>query len=202
MQTHEDAGTLQSARPHHMQIPVALMWKRRWTRMLAIACAVSFASSLMELARNATDDETPLFAALYKGDPRRAASPCDSSVWVFLIFASERRRCWGDTQDAACTLDSKVAHDRCLYINETGSNAVILFDTMPSGSRVKVRKFKNEWETQMLFDAQRPTKKLPESRRQKASKQHIMSISANLDKLVTAKPMVSRTNKGDTLFDS
>ena len=34
----------------------------------------------------------------------------------------------------------------------------------------------------------RPTKKLPESRKQKAaSKQHNMSISANLDKLVTAK---------------
>ena len=93
--------------PHYMQFPVALMWKRRWTRMLAIACAVSFASSLMELARNATDVETPLFAALCKGDRRWAVSPCDSSVWVFLVFASERRRCRDDTQDAACTLDLK-----------------------------------------------------------------------------------------------
>ena len=123
--------------------------------MLAIACAVSFASSLMELARNATDDETPLFAALCKGDPRWAVSPCDSSVWVFLIFESERRRCRDDTQDAACTLDLKVAHDRCLNIYETGRNAVILYNTMPSGSRLKVRKIKNDWETQILFDAQR-----------------------------------------------
>ena len=60
--------------PPYMQFSVALMWERRWTRMLAIACAVSFASSLVEPARNAswcrTDGETPLLAALFEGDPR------------------------------------------------------------------------------------------------------------------------------------
>ena len=72
-----------------------------------------------------------------------------------LFLRPERCRCRDDTQDAACTLDLKVAHDRCLNIYETGRNAVILYNTMPSGSRVKVRKIKNDWETQILFDAQR-----------------------------------------------
>ena len=52
----------------------AFIWERRWTRMLAIACAVSFASSLVEPPRNAswcrTDGETPLLAELLEGDPR------------------------------------------------------------------------------------------------------------------------------------
>ena len=32
--------------PSNMQFLVALMWERRWTRMLATTCAVSFAASL------------------------------------------------------------------------------------------------------------------------------------------------------------
>ena len=60
--------------PPYMQFSVALMWERRWTRMLAIACAVSFASSLVEPPRNAswcrTDWETPLLADLFEGDAR------------------------------------------------------------------------------------------------------------------------------------
>ena len=60
--------------PPYMQFSVAFMWERRWTRMLAIACAVSFASSLVEPPRNAswcrTDGETPLLAELFEGDPR------------------------------------------------------------------------------------------------------------------------------------
>ena len=59
--------------PSHMQFPAALIWERRWTRMLAVACAVSSASSLVEAARDAswcrTDGEAPLLAALVEGDP-------------------------------------------------------------------------------------------------------------------------------------
>ena len=40
--------------PSPMQFPLALMWERRWTRMLAVCSAVSFAASLVEPARNTT----------------------------------------------------------------------------------------------------------------------------------------------------
>ena len=57
-----------------MQFPVALMWERRWTRMLAVCCAVSFAASLVEPARNTTwcrtDGERPLLADVFDCDPR------------------------------------------------------------------------------------------------------------------------------------
>ena len=60
--------------PSFMQFPVALMWERRWTRMLAVACATSFAASLVEPARTVsmcrTDGETPLLASLFECDPR------------------------------------------------------------------------------------------------------------------------------------
>lgn len=60
--------------PSFMQFPVALMWERRWTRMLAVCCAVSFAASLVEPARNTTwcrtDGERPLLADLFDCDPR------------------------------------------------------------------------------------------------------------------------------------
>ena len=60
--------------PSYMQFPVALMWERKWTRMLAVDCAVSFAASLVEPARNSswcrTDGETPLLAALLECDPK------------------------------------------------------------------------------------------------------------------------------------
>ena len=49
--------------PSYMQFPVALMWERRWTRMLAVACAGSCAASLVEPARNSswcrTNGKTP-----------------------------------------------------------------------------------------------------------------------------------------------
>ena len=60
--------------PSFMQFPVALMWERRWTRMLAVCCAVSFAASLVEPARNTTwcrtDGERPLLADFFDCDPR------------------------------------------------------------------------------------------------------------------------------------
>ena len=34
--------------PAFMRRAVALMWQRRWTRMLAVSCATAFASSLVE----------------------------------------------------------------------------------------------------------------------------------------------------------
>ena len=63
MLAHSKARDAQS----YMQFPVALMWERRWTRMLAMACAVSFVASLVEPR---TDGETPLLAALFECDPR------------------------------------------------------------------------------------------------------------------------------------
>ena len=34
--------------PSHMRFPIALVWERRWTRMLSTACSLAFASSLVE----------------------------------------------------------------------------------------------------------------------------------------------------------
>ena len=40
--------------PSFMRVPVALMWERRWTRLLAVACATSFAASLVDPASHVT----------------------------------------------------------------------------------------------------------------------------------------------------
>ena len=47
--------------PSYMQFLVALMWERRWNRMLSVARTVSMCR---------TDGETPLLASLFECDPR------------------------------------------------------------------------------------------------------------------------------------
>ena len=52
--------------PSHMRFPIALVWERRWTRMLSTACSLAFASSLVE----PSDGEPPSLAELLGQDPR------------------------------------------------------------------------------------------------------------------------------------
>ena len=58
--------------PSFMRLPVALMWERRWTRMLAVSCANAFAASLVEPAAHLTwchtGGEAPLLADLFELD--------------------------------------------------------------------------------------------------------------------------------------
>ena len=60
--------------PSFMRVPVALMWERRWTRLLAVARATSFAASLVDPASHVTwchtGGEAPPLADLFEADPR------------------------------------------------------------------------------------------------------------------------------------
>ena len=60
--------------PSYMRCQVALMWERRWTRMLSVTCASAFAASLVEPAKHVpwcrTGGETLLLADLFESDPR------------------------------------------------------------------------------------------------------------------------------------
>ena len=60
--------------PSHVRFPVALVWERRWTRMLSTACSLAFASSLVEPCDKCatwcwTGGEPPSLAELLGQDP-------------------------------------------------------------------------------------------------------------------------------------
>ena len=57
--------------PSHMRRSVALMWERRWTRMLACSCARAFAASLVEPKRQLGVLE------VFGGDAPGLAELCD-----------------------------------------------------------------------------------------------------------------------------
>ena len=61
--------------PKYMRWPTILAWQRRWTRMLATVCSLSFTASLVELESQCdtwcrTDAEAPQQADLFGHDPR------------------------------------------------------------------------------------------------------------------------------------
>ena len=60
--------------PSFMRVPAALMWERRWTRLLAVTCAKSFAVSVGDPASHViwchTGGEAPVLADLFEADPR------------------------------------------------------------------------------------------------------------------------------------
>ena len=60
--------------PSYMRFSVSMMWERRWSRMMAVTCATSFAASLVEPASHVTwchtGGEAPVLADLFEGDPR------------------------------------------------------------------------------------------------------------------------------------
>ena len=59
--------------------------------------------------------------------------------------------------DARYIIDLKIAQDRGLKFGQTGSFAIILYNTMPTGALVKVVKFnRNNSETEILFDKRPP----------------------------------------------
>ena len=71
----EVVGTLQSTgRSVLHAVPSGSQIGTKVDQVLAVACAVSFAASLVEPARNSswchTDGETPFLASLFECDPR------------------------------------------------------------------------------------------------------------------------------------
>ena len=60
--------------PSYMTHQVALVWERRWTRMLSTACAVAFAASLVEPSQCddlcSTGGDAPSLAEVLMHDPR------------------------------------------------------------------------------------------------------------------------------------
>ena len=61
--------------PPSMRWRVVLAWERRWTRMLATTCAVSFAASLVSPSEQCetwcrTGGEAPTLTGLFDHDPR------------------------------------------------------------------------------------------------------------------------------------
>ena len=60
--------------PPLMRFQVALVWERRWTRMFATMCAISFAGSLVEPACHVSWFQT-------SGEPPSLAHLCASDVW-------------------------------------------------------------------------------------------------------------------------
>merc|ERR1712194_508455 len=77
--------------PRALQKSTALMWERRWTRMLSVSCASAFAASLVSPKHELEDcvvagGEVPILSELCAWRDQRVANPCRQTYSVAQLF--------------------------------------------------------------------------------------------------------------------